>query len=267
MHLTLGFSPCPNDTFIFDAMVHGRIDTEGLTFDVYMEDVERLNERALRGELQVTKLSYFTLSFVLDRYALLQSGSALGHGCGPLLIARKMLTDEEIQGGAIAIPGIYTTAHFLFSHAYPTADHKKTYLFSEIESAVLRGEVEAGVIIHENRFTYAEKGLVKVQDLGAYWESRTGLPIPLGGIAARRDLSPEVIQKIDRVIHRSVQHAFDRPADSETYVRRHAQEMDPEVMRSHIALYVNDYTLALGEKGHRAVTTLMQSAQKMEKIA
>lgn len=259
MLLSIGFSPCPNDTFIFDAMVNGRIDTEGLTFEVIMEDVERLNDRAMNGELQVTKLSYHAFAYVRDRYELLSAGSALGNGCGPLLIAKKQMTLEEINAGTIAIPGKYTTANFLFTNAWPRATNKVSYVFSAIEDAVLNEAVTAGVIIHENRFTYAEKGLVKIMDLGEYWEQKTGLPIPLGGIVARKDLAGNIITKLDRVLRRSVQYAFDHPQESLAFIRANAQEMDLEVIRQHISLYVNDYSLSLGEKGILAVNTLLKS--------
>lgn len=258
MQLTLGFSPCPNDTFIFDAMVHHRIDTEGLTFDVIMEDVEQLNKRAKQGELQVTKLSYHAYAYLRNEYNLLSAGSALGNGCGPLLIARQHLTPTEVNEGLIAIPGQMTTAHFLFTNAWPKATNKRSYLFSEIENAVLNGEVSAGVIIHENRFTYADKGLVKLMDLGEYWEQKTGLPIPLGGIVARKDLSEDIVSKLERVLKRSVLYAFEHPEKSQPFIQANAQEMSPEVARLHIELYVNDYSIALGEKGNQAVAALLE---------
>jgi len=191
-NLTLGFSPCPNDTFIFDALLHGRIDTEGLVFEPVMEDVEALNRRAFAGELAVTKLSYHAFAHLTDQYALLDAGSALGNNCGPLLIARQAMTEAEVNAARIAIPGKMTTANFLLSLAFPLAQHKQEVIFSDIENAVLRGDVEAGLIIHENRFTYAQKGLVKILDLGEHWETTTGLPIPLGGIVVRRDLPLEI---------------------------------------------------------------------------
>jgi 1,4-dihydroxy-6-naphthoate synthase len=260
MRLTLGLSPCPNDTFIFDALVNGAIDTGGLRFDPVLEDVETLNEWALAGRLDVTKLSYGVLPLVQDRYALLSSGGALGRGVGPLLVARPGAGPFSPETATVAIPGRHTTAHLLFSRAYPTAAHKRFMVFSEIEEAVLSGAVDAGVIIHEGRFTYQARGLAKLADLGELWERETGVPIPLGGIVARRTLDPAVQREVERLIRASVEHAFARyPAISE-YVRRHAQELDERVMRQHIDLYVNDFSLDLGEAGRRAVEKLLEVA-------
>ncbi|WP_232826406.1 1,4-dihydroxy-6-naphthoate synthase [Lewinella sp. IMCC34183] len=254
--ITLGFSPCPNDTFIFDALVNGRIDTEGLTFEPHLADVEALNQLAFRRKLNVTKLSFNAFGHLAATYRLLNAGSALGRGVGPLLVKKA---GKENYGGvkyipqSVAIPGHFTTANYLLDLAYPAIPRKEELVFSEIEGAVLRGEVEAGLLIHENRFTYAERGLEKIADLGEFWEDRTGLPIPLGGIAVCRSLSVGVQEKVDRVLRRSVQYAFDHPDASADYVRSHAQEMDPEVTRQHIDLYVTDYTLDLGEEGRAAV--------------
>lgn len=262
MHLTLGFSPCPNDTFIFDALVHNRIDTEGLTFELVMEDVEALNHRALRHELAVTKLSYHAFAYLVDAYALLESGSALGNGVGPLLIAKSPDVESIINQSVVAIPGTYTTANFLFSLAYPEAQNKQEFVFHDIEGAVLRGDVAAGVIIHENRFTYQNHGLVKLMDLGEFWEKTTNKPIPLGGIVVRRDLPKEVQQKMERVMRRSVQYAFAHPKASYDFVAQHAQEMDETVRQMHIDLYVNHFTEGLGKEGRSAVTTLFDMANE-----
>ncbi|RMF20712.1 MAG: 1,4-dihydroxy-6-naphthoate synthase [Bacteroidetes bacterium] len=266
MKIRIGFSPCPNDTFIFDALVHGKVDTEGLRFEPLLADVEELNRLAFEGALPLTKLSFHALGHLLDRYALLNSGSALGRGCGPLLIARPGQTLEQLENAPIAIPGRWTTANFLFSLAFPQLRNKVELLFSQIEEAVLEGEVGAGVIIHENRFTYAEKGLVALRDLGAFWEESTGLPIPLGGIAVRRDLPAELQHRLERVLRRSVEFALQNPMASESYVKKHAQEMDPAVLHSHIRLYVNDFTLDLGAEGRRAVERLFQTARELELI-
>ncbi|PSR11495.1 MAG: 1,4-dihydroxy-6-naphthoate synthase [Bacteroidetes bacterium] len=262
MKLSLGFSPCPNDTFIFDALVHQKVDTEGLEFDILLADVEELNQKAFAGALDVTKLSYHALAYLLDTYALLDAGSALGRNCGPLLIAKRPLTVAEVNAGTIAIPGKYTTANFLLGLAYPEATNKQEVLFSDIEGAVLRSEVTAGLIIHENRFTYQDKGLVKIQDLGEFWESTTGHPIPLGGIVVNRRLPLEVQQKVNRVLARSVAFAQAHPQATSAYVKAHAQEMDEAVMFAHIGLYVNDFTLDLGEQGRAAVAHLFQEAQR-----
>lgn len=261
MKLSLGFSPCPNDTFIFDAMVHGKVDTEGLTFEPLLTDVEELNQLALAGAIAVTKLSYHAYAHVADRYALLHAGSALGQGVGPLLIARSALPLDQLAQYRIAIPGELTTAHFLLRLAFPAAQHKVPMVFSEIEPALLAGAVEVGLIIHENRFTYAEKGLVKLLDLGTYWEENTGLPIPLGGIAVQRSLPVAVQQRVNRVMARSVAYARQQPQAAAAYVRAHAQEMAETVMYQHIDLYVNDYTQDLGPDGRAAIEKMFALAQ------
>jgi 1,4-dihydroxy-6-naphthoate synthase len=253
MEIELGFSPCPNDTFIFDAMVHNRIDTEGLSFKVTMADVEELNRLAMTNALHVTKLSFHAYAYVFERYQLLNSGSALGTNCGPLLISKHIIEPDEVNKLRIAIPGKLTTANFLMGYAYPKAVNKQEMLFSAIENAVATGEVDAGVIIHENRFTYAERGFHKIVDLGEHWEQKTGFPIPLGGIAVHRRVSPANRLKIDRVLRRSVEYAMAHPNDSMPYTCQYAQEMSEDVMRKHIALYVNDYSVHLGEKGRAAV--------------
>ncbi|KAA2240545.1 1,4-dihydroxy-6-naphthoate synthase [Chitinophaga agrisoli] len=262
MHLSLGFSPCPNDTFIFDAMVNNKIDTGGLTFDTALEDVETLNKWALEGKLAITKLSFALYLKVKEQYNLLNSGSALGRGCGPLLIAKKAIAPEDVKNCRIAIPGDNTTANLLFSIAFPEAKNKQVMVFSEIESAVLDGRADVGVIIHENRFTYQQKGLVKIIDLGEFWESTTGSPIPLGGIFIRKDVPEAVQQQVDTLIHDSLQYAYKGYPQLSDYVKQHAQEMDEQVMRQHIDLYVNDFSLGLGEEGHAAVGTLMEKGLK-----
>jgi len=266
MKLTLGFSPCPNDTFIFDAMIHGKINTEGLEFDVVLGDVEELNQKAFAGELNITKLSYHAMGYCLKEYSLLNAGSALGNNCGPLLIAPKMLSDEEINAATIAIPGKYTTANFLLSLAYPNAQNKQETLFSDIEKDVLTEKVDAGLIIHENRFTYQEKGLIKLIDCGEYWEKTYNLPIPLGGIVVQKSLPQEVQEKVNRVMARSVRFALDNPQEPKEYVKLHAQEMDEKVMYQHIGLYVNDFTADLGVEGRKAVNTLFEVARAKEII-
>ena len=266
MKLSLGFSPCPNDTFIFDAMVHGLVDTEGLEFDVALADVEELNHRAFATDLDITKLSYHAYAHLVDKYVLLNSGSALGRNCGPLLISKKPMTKEEVERSQIAIPGKYTTANFLLSLAYPKAVHKKEFLFSEIEQAVLSGKTGAGLIIHENRFTYQEKGLVKIIDLGEFWESETGLPIPLGGIVAKRSLPLEIQEKIDRVMRRSVEFALQKKEGLSDFIKKNAQEMDVKIMHEHINLYVNNFTINLGESGKHAVLQLFRRAKELNVV-
>jgi len=264
MEIELGFSPCPNDTFIFDAMVHGRIDTEGLTFKVTMADVEELNRLAFANALHVTKLSFHAYAYVFEHYVLLNSGSALGSNCGPLLIAKQQFELNDVNRLRIAIPGKYTTANFLMGFAFPDAVSKTEMLFSDIEGAVKEGEFDAGVIIHENRFTYAERGFVKIMDLGEHWEQQTGHPIPLGGIAVHRMIDPSTRLKLDRLLRRSIEHAMAHPEDSLGFTREHAQEMDSEVMRKHIALYVNDYSVNLGEKGRAAVGHMYAEGAKIK---
>lgn len=268
MKLTLGFSPCPNDCFIFDAIVNQRIDTEGLEFDVVMEDVEALNQAAFAGEIDVTKLSYHAYAYCAKDYVLLDAGSALGRNCGPLLISKRTITKEEVAEGnlRIAIPGKYTTANFLLGLAFPNAIHKTPVLFSAIEQALLDEKFDAGLIIHENRFTYEAKGLKKIIDLGEYWESTTGAPIPLGGIVIKRKLSEEIQQKVNRVLRRSVEYAFAHRDASLPFVREHAQEMSEEVMYKHIDLYVNQFSVDLGKEGRRAVEVLFEKAAASKTI-
>lgn len=266
--LTLGFSPCPNDCFMFDAMVHGRVDTEGLSFEIRMEDVESLNRRAFAGEADITKLSYHAFAYCTDRYDLLDAGSALGRNCGPLLISKREILPEELRSGRlhIAIPGKYTTANFLLGLAFPEAQHKTEMVFSSIEDAVLSGAVDAGLIIHENRFTYEARGLKKIIDLGEFWEGATGLPIPLGGIVIRKNLPQDLKEKVNRVLRRSVEHAFAHRSDSLPFVRAHAQEMSEEVMYKHIDLYVNDFSVTLGAEGRSAVKTLFAKAADLQLV-
>jgi 1,4-dihydroxy-6-naphthoate synthase len=262
MKLTLGISPCPNDTFIFDALVNGRIAAGDLRFEVVHEDVQTLNQWALAGRLDVTKLSYGVLPEVTGRYALLESGGALGRGVGPLLVARPGTAFDPARS-TVAIPGQQTTAHLLFSLVHPGAARKRFMVFSEIEAAVARGEVDAGVIIHESRFTYAARGLVKLLDLGEAWEQRTGAPIPLGGIVARRSLGGQTLRRLDALIRASVEAARAGGGGLSPYVKRHAQELEESVMRQHIDLYVNQHSVALGPEGRRAVETLLQVHARM----
>ena len=260
--ISIGFSPCPNDTFIFDALIHGKIDTQGFKFLPILEDVENLNQKAFRNELDVTKLSFHAYAQVMNNYQLLTSGSALGNGVGPLFIARKKSINPELEFNSVAIPGKNTTANFLFSIFYPNNKLKKEMIFSAIEDAVLSGETDAGVIIHENRFTYQQKGLTKIADLGDLWEKATGQPIPLGGIAIRRNMSDETKSLINKLVRKSIEFAFANPHESDSYVQQHAQEMDPDVRQNHINLYVNDYSIELGEKGKNAIRFLFQKGRE-----
>jgi 5,8-dihydroxy-2-naphthoate synthase len=262
MKLSLGASPCPNDCFIFDAIVNRRIDLEGLEFDLRLDDVEALNRSAFAGATDVTKLSYHAYAYCADAYVALDAGSALGRNCGPLLISKRPVSSREVEAGGlrIAIPGKYTTANFLLGFAYPAARDKTELVFSEIEAALLDGRFDAGLIIHENRFTYQAKGLRKIVDLGEYWESKTGAPIPLGGIVMKRSFSEEIKQTVNRVLRRSVEYAFAHREASLPFVRAHAQEMSEEVMYRHIDLYVNEYSIDLGPDGRRAIEILFSRA-------
>lgn len=250
--ISIGFSPCPNDTFIFDALVHRKIDTEGLVFEVHMADVEALNQQAFQEHLDVTKLSYHAYLHLLDSYVMLDSGSALGNNCGPLLIKNKA-DQNPVEASLIAIPGVFTTANFLLNYAFPKLQNKKVYLFSEIESALKNKEACAGLIIHENRFTYAERGFEKVMDLGLYWEQHTEMPIPLGGIAVKRNIDKALQLKIQKLIRKSVEFAFRNPKESKIFITDNAQEMNLEIVQKHIDLYVNSYSHSLGEKGRSAI--------------
>ncbi|MFY7652129.1 MAG: 1,4-dihydroxy-6-naphthoate synthase [Chitinophagaceae bacterium] len=257
--ISLGFSPCPNDTFIFDALVNQLIDTEGLSFDYLMEDVETLNEWALSGKLMVTKLSYGVVGNVLNHYKVLNSGGALGMGVGPLLVSHKkdlLITNES----SVLLPGKNTTAHALFSIAYPQVTNKQFGIFNSIENAVLANTVDAGVIIHENRFTYQAKGLHLVADLGNIWETKFHCPIPLGGIVVKRNLPNQLQLTINRLIKKSIEYAKQNYPEIGHFISCNAQEMSEEVMRKHIDLYVNEFSVCLGKTGQDAVLQLLKYA-------
>ena len=258
MKFTIGFSPCPNDTFIFDALVNKKIDTGGFEFDPVLTDVETLNQWALEGKMDITKLSFPAFFRSLENYTLLNAGAALGKGVGPLLISDSAneFSTEDINQSSIALPGLHTTANLLFSYAYPGATDKKFMVFSAIEDALLNKEVDLGVIIHENRFTYQQKGLYKVKDLGEYWEEKMELPLPLGGIAINQSIKRSTALKVNELIRQSLEYAFANYPLITDYVKQHSQEMSEDVMRQHIDLYVNNYTLDLGEEGRGAIEDL-----------
>jgi 1,4-dihydroxy-6-naphthoate synthase len=264
MRISLGFSPCPNDTFIFDALVNHKIDTKGFEFDVVLEDVQTLNKWAIEGKLDISKISYGVWPIVQEQYSLLNSGGALGKGVGPLLISKSKMEKSQIPNKRIAIPGVNTTAHLLFSLAFPSAKNKVFKIFNEIENAVLNDEVDAGVIIHENRFTYQQRGLVKIMDLGEYWEQKTAAPIPLGGIVAKKTLNEQTVKTIDELIKESVQYSFKNYPEISDYIKQHSQEMEESVMRQHIDLYVNNFSIDLGEEGKKAVATLVEVYNSMQ---
>lgn len=278
MKLTLGFSPCPNDTFIFDALIHHKIDTGGLEFAVEYQDVETLNQKAFKGDLDITKLSYHAFAYAVKDYELLDAGSALGFGVGPMLIAKDAALVARLQAqlasGAglsaadaqirVGIPGKFTTANFLLGLAFPGLQNKVELLFSDIEAALLEGRIDVGLIIHENRFTYEAKGLHKLVDLGDFWEKSTGFPIPLGGIVVKRSLNKELKLQLNNLLRESVRYAFANPKSGLAYIREHAQEMQEEVMYKHIELYVNRYSENLGEEGRRAIQYLFDQAKELK---
>jgi 1,4-dihydroxy-6-naphthoate synthase len=268
MKLSLGFSPCPNDTFIFDALIHHKIDTEGLEFEVFFDDVETLNQKAVKGELDITKLSFHAFAHVYEQYALLDAGSALGFGVGPLLISkRKDLDTENLNPQLkIGIPGKLTTANFLLGIAFPYLLNKQELVFSEIEGALANEQIDLGLIIHENRFTYADKGLHKIIDLGNYWEQLTGCAIPLGGIVINRNLDHAVQEKVNKLLRKSVEFAFENPKSALPFIKQHAQEMSEEVMYKHIDLYVNQYSIDLGTEGRKAIDVLFKMAREKDLI-
>jgi 1,4-dihydroxy-6-naphthoate synthase len=265
MNISIGFSPCPNDTFIFDALINRKIDTEGITFIESLEDVETLNSHAIESKYDVTKLSYGVYPAVKENYVILNSGSALGTGVGPLLISNTTDQQISVEDQMIAIPGINTTAHFLFSIAYPNAVKKVFLRYDEIESFVLEGK-GLGVIIHENRFTYLDKGLKKIIDLGEFWENENHVPIPLGGIVVKRNLDKKIQQKIDGLIKKSIEYAFSNYPELNDYICSHAREMSEEVMRKHIDLYVNNYSLSLGDVGRNAISKMMEFLNKKNEM-
>ncbi|NIA08258.1 MAG: 1,4-dihydroxy-6-naphthoate synthase [Nitrospiraceae bacterium] len=258
---SLGLSSCPNDTFIFYAMLHGKVPISHRPLP-FMADVEELNQRVLARSIDVSKVSYHILGHVLDDYVLLNAGSALGRGCGPLLLAKTPLELQELKGCRIATPGKYTTAALLLRLFAPEAKRLIPMNFARITQAIVSGEVDAGIIIHETRFTYQDLGLICIQDLGTWWEEETGFPIPLGGIVARRSLGTGLLHEIEKAIRDSIHSATDHPDTAMGFVKRHAHEISCEVMKKHIDLYVNRYTRDLGTEGIRAVEFLLDMGQK-----
>ncbi len=260
---SFAFSPCPNDTFMFEAIVNNRIDLRGYDFDIHLDDVAQLNQSAAQSQFDISKISYNAYSLVSNQYQLLKSGSALGHNCGPMLIARNEIRKEDFQSCSVAIPGINTTANLLLSLAFPELTIKKEYVFSEVEDALMRGDVDLGLIIHENRFTYEERGLIKIQDLGEYWESTTKCPIPLGGIAIKRSIPQNIKEDMEAILRESIQFAFANKAIVQPYVSSHAQEMDIKVMQSHIDLYVNQQSIDLDVSAKQGIERLIQEIQSL----
>ncbi|MEW6002133.1 MAG: 1,4-dihydroxy-6-naphthoate synthase [Nitrospirota bacterium] len=264
--ISLGYSPCPNDTFIFYALSHGKIDTGDLNFKERLLDVETLNQKAKLTELDITKVSYHAIGHLREKYCLLRSGSAMGRGCGPLIVAKEELASEDLQRKKIAIPGRLTTAYLLLQLYFSSFPLHPAFLiemsFDKIINSVKNRDVDAGLIIHEGRFTYAFHGLKKIADLGEWWEKETGLPIPLGGIIAKRGLGEEIIGKIDYIIRSSVEYALKNRHEPRAYVKEHSQEIGDDVIEQHINLYVNDYSLDIGEEGISAVKEVFRRAEK-----
>jgi len=265
--IKLGISPCPNDTFAFDALINNKIDTEGIDFICEAEDIEQLNLRAMDDDLDMAKVSFHAFLHLAPKYQLLDAGSALGSNCGPLLISKKNYTKEEINDLRIAIPGKHTTAALLLKYAFPLVSNIHEFRFSNIEQRILKEVVDAGVIIHESRFTYQDKGLIKLMDLGEFWEQKTGFPIPLGGIVVKRDMPEELKARLNQIMHASVEYAMQNPDASAEFIREHATEMDEEVIRQHIELYVNHYTKSLGKAGKDAIKFLFDYALQTNMIS
>ncbi len=270
MTYALGLSPCPNDCFIFDALIHKKIDTHGINFTPHIYDVEKLNLLAIQSfQLDITKLSFYAILLLSNKYKLLNSGAALGFNCGPLLVSKKVITINELPNLNIAIPGQYTTANLLLSILFPQIKNKTVMIYSNIEQAVLNNTVDAGLIIHESRFNYEQKGLYKIIDLGEAWIYQTQQPIPLGGIVMKQTFEKDEIELINQLIFKSIEFAFKYPSSSINFIKKHCQEMDDQIINQHIKLYVNKYSLQLGSIGQQAIQTLstkMQNAQLINRL-
>ncbi len=264
--ISLGYSPCPNDTFIFYAMIYGKINNHSLRFNEVLLDVEALNLKALNAELDVTKISYHAFGHLREQYCLLRSGSALGRGCGPLVISKKEQSLNELRNKKIAIPGRLTTAYMLLQLYDPEFSGQPHNIiempFDKIIDAVVSEKVDAGLIIHESRFTYPSYGLIQLIDLGEWWERETGFPIPLGGIIAKRSMGKDVIHNIDSILKCSVQYACENPQEPMNYIKQHSQELSDEVISNHIKLYVNNFSIDIGEEGEYAINEFITRAEK-----
>ncbi len=267
MKITIAYSPCPNDTFMFHSVAKGLVRMDGCEFDVHLHDVETLNRMAFEGVYDVTKLSFHAWLLVADRYEMLGAGAALGYGCGPVVVSRRDIAPEELPRCRLAVPGEFTTAHLLLRLWAPDVADKVFVRYDEVMGMVASGEVDAGVIIHEGRFTYERAGLRLLADLGQWWQDKTSLPIPLGCIAARKELGPERIADIERLLRRGIGESFDRPDRTTEYVRQYAQEMDPDVLAAHIRTFVNDYSRDIGDEGRLAVAKLGELARESGIIA
>lgn len=264
--ITLGISPCPNDTFIFHALLHGLVRDNPYHFVLYIEDVETLNRLGREATLDVTKISFHMYGYLREEYVLLNSGAALGRGCGPLLIARPGISFEEIKGKVIAVPGRFTTANLLLQLMTGGHENVREMRFDQIVTAVASGTVAGGLIIHETRFTYQEKGLIPLVDFGKWWEDTTGQPIPLGGIIARRKLGEPTIRCLDGMIKESILYARKYPGACKKFIKENAQEVSDKLIKSHIDLYVNDFSVNLGKEGRAAVESLFRAAEQLQII-
>jgi 1,4-dihydroxy-6-naphthoate synthase len=265
--LSIGYSPCPNDTFIFYALVKGKLDTDDLVFEETLLDVETLNRMALGSQLDITKISYHAFGFLREDYCLLRSGSALGRGCGPLIVSKKADTPGSLQGYKIAIPGRLTTANLLLQlFAFDSGIQFSSHIempFYRIMDSVFKGDVDAGLIIHEGRFTFQQHGLKRIVDLGEWWESTSGFPLPLGGIIAKKSLGKDVITKVDSLVKKSIEYSLQHRQEPKGYIKEHSQELEDKVIEQHINLYVNDYSLDIGKEGLAAVKELFRRAEMM----
>ena len=261
MKLTIAYSPCPNDTFMFHGVATGLVRMDGCDFDVHLHDVETLNRMAMEGVYDVTKLSFHAWLGVADRYEMLGAGAALGYGCGPVVVARRDIAPDELPRCRVAVPGEMTTAHLLLRLWAPDVADKVFVRYDQVMGMVAAGQADAGVIIHEGRFTYERQGLRMLADLGQWWQDKTHLPIPLGCIAARKELGAETIAGVERLLRRGIGESFDHPDAAAEYVRKYAQEMDPDVLAKHIRTFVNDYSLDIGDEGRRAVEKLRELAR------
>ncbi|MGC9342057.1 MAG: 1,4-dihydroxy-6-naphthoate synthase [Bacteroidales bacterium] len=260
--LTIAYSSCPNDTFMFDALVNQKLDTGKLEFEPHIADIEELNRLVQEGYPDVSKISFAVFPEISDRYSLLTSGSAVGYRNGPLVVSKYKIYPDELSNVKMAIPGKNTTANFLLTILFPQVKDKKEYLFSDIEEAVLSNETDAGLLIHETRFTYEKKGLKKVTDLGELWEKEFESPVPLGGIVIKRSLDPETKRNVQNLVKKSVKFAFDRPGESRSYIKSYARELSDNVIYQHIDLYVNDFSVDLGEKGKKAIELLFEKGEE-----
>jgi len=260
--LSLAYSTCPNDTYIFYALAHGKINTGDLSFDIMLNDVEHLNQEARKGKVDISKLSFAAIGHLTETYGLLRSGAALGRGCGPLIVVRKGTDLNGIKSGRIAVPGLWTTANLLLGLFLNRTPNAFPLSFDKIMPSVISGAYDYGVIIHEGRFTYKNYGLDCLVDLGEWWESETSLPIPLGGIAIRRNISQKIIRQVESQIRRSIEFAHLTPSLTNSYVKTHAQELSDDVIHQHIDLYVNEFSFDIGQEGEAAIETLFAKARE-----